>query len=555
MTYCDLIKLNGRRTGPLGLVISSDGAMSAGNQWTSLENSRLNAWYVNFGNGNTNNNNKYNAYGVRPVAALNHEIMTGWTEAFEDCCRHKMTTLQCTLYRISAEDDLPSLAEEVESRTYKPSTSTCFVVSHPVLREIFAANFRDRIVQHWICLRLNPLFEERFQSMGNVSYNCRVGYGVLAAVERIRDEILAVSQNYTKETWVAKIDIRSCFNSIDKSILWRKLEWLIDNHYHGDDKEKLKWVTHVTLMHVPEADCVKRGRLELWNELNPKKSRFNLPPDVGMPIGNITSQLFCGFFLSFLDEFVIPLVRRFGGRYIRFVDDMTLVANRKEDLLETVSLIRTFLRDELNLQLHPDKVYIQPAKKGLPVVGSVIKPGRIYISNRTVHNMKKKMNQTERYCSTILANGITVRRAQVLQTLIDGLNSYLGIVKHSASRNLKMKLFSGLVSFWKICYVKNLQVVKIRKPFQTLTLLKQHEYEEDKQLRAQAAHYLAQPSQTAPHHRGHRRGKDRRRLQLQGGNPSARHDQLRRHRQRPDHMQVPVGQDAGHHQQLPRRPF
>ena len=70
MTYCDLIKLNGRRTGPLGLVISSDGAMSAGNQWTSLENSRSNAWYVNFGNGNTNNSSKCNAHAVRAVAAF-----------------------------------------------------------------------------------------------------------------------------------------------------------------------------------------------------------------------------------------------------------------------------------------------------------------------------------------------------------------------------------------------------------------------------------------------------------------------------------------------------
>ena len=70
MTYCDLIKLNGRRTGPLGLVISSDGAMSAGNQWTSLENSRSYAWYVYFGDGYTVNNIKYSACGVRPVAAF-----------------------------------------------------------------------------------------------------------------------------------------------------------------------------------------------------------------------------------------------------------------------------------------------------------------------------------------------------------------------------------------------------------------------------------------------------------------------------------------------------
>lgn len=526
MTYSDLILLNGRRTGPLGLVISTDGAVSAGNVWTSLENARTNAWYVNFGSGYTQNNNKYNENGVRPVAALEYETKKGWVEAYEDCCRHKMTSLQCALYRLDMEDDLLQLAEEVMSRTYEPSTSTCFVVTHPVLREIFAANFRDRIVQHWIIIRLNPLFERRFHEMGNVTYNCRVNLGVHAAVARIRDEIEEISENYSIPTWVAKVDIRSCFNSIPKDILWKKLEWIIQTQYTGKDKDTLLWVTQKTLFHIPEYDCVKQGRTYLWKHLAPEKSRFTLPPDKGMPIGNITSQLFCAFYLSFLDEFAIALVRRFNGRYIRFVDDMTIIGRRKEDLLETINFIRIFLRDELNLTLHPKKIYLQLAPKGLPVVGSVIKPGRIYTSNRTIHSLKLHLQRLEKHCSTCLRYGLTTHREEILKALVSGTNSYLGILKHTASRNVIMKLFSTLVSFWKICFLKNLHVVKIRKAYSITNQINKQEHEENIYLRACVAHNFSQSSSPKDCNAEYRRRKNRRRIQLHRGGASSRNSML-----------------------------
>ena len=104
-----------------------------------------------------NNNNKNNSNVVRAVAALGEEDRLAWLEAFEDCCRHKLTSPQCVEYRAHFEEDLFTLAMEVKNRTYKPSTSTCFIVTRPKLREVFAANFRDRVVHHWICLRLEPL--------------------------------------------------------------------------------------------------------------------------------------------------------------------------------------------------------------------------------------------------------------------------------------------------------------------------------------------------------------------------------------------------------------
>lgn len=89
------------------------------------------------------------------------------------------------MYRLIWHEDLLDLAREVYERTYRPTTSTCFIVTRPKLREVFAANFRDRIVQHWLCLRLEPLFEARFVEHGNVSFNCRKGFGTFACIDQL----------------------------------------------------------------------------------------------------------------------------------------------------------------------------------------------------------------------------------------------------------------------------------------------------------------------------------------------------------------------------------
>lgn len=501
--------------------MSTWGALSASNHWTALENSQFNAWYVNFGSGNTNTTNKYNSYSVRPVAALDMKITEGWVEAFEECCKNKMATLQCNLYRISAEDDLPVLIQEVAERTYRPGTSICFVVSHPVLREIFAASFRDRIVQHWICIRLNPLFERIHHSLGNVCYNCRIGFGVHAAVERIAEEILEVSDCYTTEAYVCKIDIRSCFMNISKRILWKQLSELITKDYHGDDKDTLLWLTEVTLMHVPELDCERRGAIDLWKLLDPKKSRFNSPPDRGMPIGNITSQLFCAFFLSFLDRIALRIVRRFHGRYVRFVDDMTIIGNRKEDIMGAVALIRIALKKELDMDLHPNKIYVQEVRKGVTVIGSVIKPGRIYTANRTVSTLKEHLKNMEATCARISRLGLDLRRARLLEHQVAGLNSYLGILQHSASYNIRLRMFSMLKEFWTYCYILNGKVCKIRKKYQVKSILISEENEKERIYRAEAAHYITQCIQTAARHRSVRYRKKRRRLRIQGDHSPA----------------------------------
>lgn len=156
------------------------------NYWSVTENNSNNAWNVNFNNGNVNNNNKYNSNVVRPVAAcggLYDVFYQSVVYAYKDCLRGKMASVQAVEYMQIAYVDLPCLAWELWTGIYKPTTSTCFLVRYPKLREVFAANFRDRIVHHWVCLRLEPLFEERFIMQGNVSFNCRKGFGTDKCVQ------------------------------------------------------------------------------------------------------------------------------------------------------------------------------------------------------------------------------------------------------------------------------------------------------------------------------------------------------------------------------------
>lgn len=491
MKGADLL-LNGRRTGPLGLVISPIGAKSASNFWSSSEYNETNAWNVNFSSGNVNNNNKYNSNVARAVVALSGQVMEGWVEAFEDCCLHKMTTEQCVLYRLHVVEDLPQLAAEiVVLKTYEPGVSVCFIVTRPKLREIFAAMFRDRIAQHWVCLRLRPFFEERFRQMENVSYNCRVGFGTAAAADRAEEEIRRVSQNYTVQAYIGTMDIWSFFMTIDKLVLWSFLEPFIRRNadrireLHPDtDIETLIWLARKIVMHAPQHNCERHGRLDLWDDLDFWKSLFNAIEHVGMPIGNITSQELANFLLSFLDEWAVEFCRQRGMRYIRFVDDIFVVSPTKEAILAFRAEVAVRLESIFHQRLHPDKFYIQRYRHGVKFVGRVLKQGRSYTANRTVSGLEIRLHDVEALAGRILRDGINVQLAMELEDLVCGLNSSLGFFIPTASFNVRMRLFRELRSFWKICYIVNAHVVKIRKAYKLKTIILSQYHEENEYYRA-----------------------------------------------------------------------
>lgn len=477
--------LNGRTTGfgrrASDLVKKNIGCVLA----ASTENSANNAWNVNFNNGNVNNNNKNNNNYVRAVAASGDDRIAGWIEAFEDCCKKKKSSSQCTFYRSIYEDDLLHLMQEVDERRYEPSTSICFIVTRPKIREVFAANFRDRIVQHWVCLRLNPLFEERFVSQGNVSFNCREGFGTLMAVDTLEKKIDRVTQGYTREAWIGKFDLRSFFMTIDKAIMTKLITELIETKYQGDDKDTLLYLCNIIINHCPQDNCIRKGNVKLWDYLPPHKSLFCIDRSKGMPIGNLTSQLFANYYMSFFDEWILALLAECGGEYIRFVDDFVIVVpttldfDGKKVVTRIHKMACDWLEENLKLSLHCDKVYVQEARKGVNFVGTFLKPGRRFTSNRSVSSFVNKLKLFENFCFEMVCEKseygeLSVKHTKLLEHDIDSLNSYLGTMVHTNSYAIRAREFLSdkLQFFWKLCYIKgHLQIVKLKKNYRLRTRL------------------------------------------------------------------------------------
>ena len=136
------------------------------------------------------------------------------------------------------------------------------------------------------------------------------------------------------------------------------------------------WLTEVIVRHRPQDDCIRQGNLKLWRILPKNKSLFYIEWMRGEPIGNLTSQLFANFYMSFFDEWAIKAAEERGAKYVRFVDDFSFVCKTKEDAIYFKRASRNQLRYILNIQMHPNKIYIQEVKKGIKMVGGVIKPGR-----------------------------------------------------------------------------------------------------------------------------------------------------------------------------------
>ena len=392
--------------------------------------------------------------------------LEGIYQAFHDCCKHKMSSVNCSNYRAMSNEDLPILYEEMLDGTYTPSESVTFCVRKPKVREIFAANFRDRIVQHWSTIRFEPLIEKRFVEQGDVSFNCRKGYGTQRAVNKLAEQIWCMTDGYTKEAWIGRYDIKGFFMNINKEILWNKLEVFVREKYERDDIELLLNILKKIVFHCPQHNCRRKGDLTLWDILPKEKSLFHKDDMTGMPIGNITSQLLANFYMSFFDEFMMDLCKKYCATFIRFVDDFVIVTRTKYANKKMRDAANKFLAEELKLELHPDKVYLQPASHGVKFIGSYIKPNRIYTSNRTVKNFVNTARKIESFARRITnrkdANGlyrnpndISIRQRKTLWHYVAGVNSLLGFLCHTRSYNIVTRVFSE--------FERAFQFISIRK--------------------------------------------------------------------------------------------
>ena len=361
----------------------------------------------------------------------------GMLEAYYDCRRSKRRTASAIVYEMNYESNLIALRDRINTRTYQPGKSICFVVTRPRYREVFAASFEDRIVHHYIALRLEPLFELVFSPR---TFNCRKGKGQLYGVKMLEADIKEASNNYTTDCYIMKLDLQGFFMSIDKSMLARMIDKFIVKYYQGNDIDDLRYLCQVVVLHCPEKNCERHSPREMWGHLPANKSLFTNGEGKGVAIGNLFAQLFANFLLNELDWYIEELGIKYHGRY---VDDFYCIHKDKQVLLSAVPKIRAKLA-ELGLSLNPKKFYFQHYTKGVEFTGAVVKPYRTYCCNRVLTNFiaaVRKLNRSKNIDDVTHA--------------VCSINSYLGLLRQSNEYAQRLKILKMIEPrAYKWIYIK-----------------------------------------------------------------------------------------------------
>lgn len=212
-------------------------------------------------------------------------------ESYKSCRIGKRPSIQQICFETRLGENLLKLANEINRRTYHPSRYLCFIVTHPKPREVFAANFRDRIVHHFIVARLEPMWERKFSP---VSFACRDGLGTHGALSYFRRKTRSISQGGRKPVYALQLDIEAFFASIHRPTLRQLLRREAQN-------ETVRWLIDGVFRHDPRINVVFQGPSDEFARIPQPKSWFSKTPDEGIAIGNLTSQFGANVYLTELD--------------------------------------------------------------------------------------------------------------------------------------------------------------------------------------------------------------------------------------------------------------
>jgi len=342
--------------------------------------------------------------------------------------KNKRNTSSQLEFEINYEANLIQLHTDIVNRVYTISPSSCFMVHKPVKREIFAASFRDRVVHHLLFNYINPTFENQFIKD---SYSCRKGKGTHYGIDRLYKGIKKCSQAYKKDCYVLKLDIQSYFMSIDKNILQQKLTHTINNAKNIQPlvKELSNYLIDTILTSDATKNCTIKGKRSDWKDLPKSKSLFFAKPNCGLPIGNLTSQLFSNIYLHSFDTFIKK--EKKVHYYGRYVDDFYILSSNASYLKELIAISKNYLKSKLGLVLHPKKIFLQHFSKGVNFLGATLKPYRKYVYNRTKINFTKCVNNWKQFLRNTVPTHSDL--AQIRATI----NSYLGIMRHYSTYNIR----------------------------------------------------------------------------------------------------------------------
>ena len=328
-------------------------------------------------------------------------------------------------FEINLFPNLRYLSQDILDKTYYPLRSTAHIITRPVIREIFAAPFRDRIVHHLLFGSVYDWWDNHFIYD---SYSCRLDKGVLFGIRRLDHHIRSASENYKYKVFVFKLDIQGYFMSLPRVELYQRAIWGLDQQFKDNKRKReydiLKFLWQRTIMDDPVKGARKKGDLDAWQFLPASKSLFNQPAGQGIVIGNLTSQLLSNIYLDQLDRFItLDLGYKHYGRY---VDDFFVVVREDQlgQLKRDIFAIEEYLK-LIGLTLHPKKRLLKESKYGIPFLGATIYHDHIVPGERLVKNAKQALKEV-----------VSGKRT------IDSIPSYMGHFKYFNSYNILKEIFA-----------------------------------------------------------------------------------------------------------------
>lgn len=356
-------------------------------------------------------------------------------DAYIDCRKRKRSSANCQQFEIDATRKLWQLWKDLNNGSYTIGRSIAFIVHHPKDREVFAADFRDRIVHHLIIRRIEKLLEEEFIED---SYSCRKGKGTLYGIERCEMYMREVSENYTKKAYILKGDFKSFFMRINKPKMYQAICDLLDKRGNFDEESKafMKHVIRLIVFNRPQDNCIRKQPKSAWKCLPKDKSLFSCEADYGVPIGNLTSQIFANLFMSAFDHWIKDTlgIKEYG----RYVDDFYVVMLYSQVLVALIPQIREFLSD-YGVTLHPHKVSIQEVEKGIQFLGQVIKPYGRLVARKTVGTLYTKLQTFDDFIEWHKVHGERLSEEDI-EYIVSSVNSYYGYFRQSKSYRLRKKI-------------------------------------------------------------------------------------------------------------------
>ena len=259
------------------------------------------------------------------------------------------------------KENLHLLRTELLMQTYTPRPLTTFILRDPKTRKISKSDFRDRVIHHAICNVIEPSFEKKFI---HDSFANRIGKGGLNAIKRFDVYKRKVSKNNNVKCFVLKADVKHYFPSVNHEVLLRLLE-----------------------NEIKDREVVSLIKIILKNHESKTENK-------GMPLGNLTSQLFANIYLNELDQFVKHELK--AKHFIRYVDDFVILHRNKEVLKKYESRINQFLKEKLQLELHREKTKIILLNQGISFLGFKIFYHHKTLQRKNKNKFKNKLIKTKK---------------------------------------------------------------------------------------------------------------------------------------------------------------